>query len=102
MEAIRSRKYYRRINELFSRSGVTCHGRKRSFISGSTADGQKGFHRRVSPLDGLSESGELLLARGGDGDLIGLRVEVSEGAEEVSEERGVNVGDGILTPWEPV
>lgn len=53
-------------------------------------------------MDGLSESGELLLARGGDGDLIGLRVEVSEGAEEVSEERGVNVGDGILTPWEPV
>lgn len=102
MEAIRPRKSYRRINERFSRSGVTCHGRKRCFISGSTADGQKGFDRRVSPLYGLSEGGELLLARGGDGDLIGLRVEVSEGAEEVGEERRVNVCDGKLTSREPV
>lgn len=51
---------------------------------------------------GLSEGGELLLARGGDGDLIGLRVEVSEGAEEVGEERRVNVCDGKLTSREPV
>lgn len=53
-------------------------------------------------MDGLSECGEFLLVCGGDGDLIGLRVEVSEGVEEVSEERWVNVGDGIFIFWELV
>ncbi|PON32911.1 hypothetical protein PanWU01x14_357120, partial [Parasponia andersonii] len=66
---------YGGINERFAATGLARH---RSESSGVAADGYKGFDGRVFELDCLSKCGELCEVGRGDGDVVGLGIEIGE------------------------
>ena len=86
MEAVGPGELDGRVDEGFSRTGLTRHRREIGRVGSSPTNGEKGFHVGVLLLDCLGEGGEEGCIIGIDGDLIGLRVEICEGAEEVGEE----------------
>lgn len=86
MEAVGPGELDGRVDEGFSRTGLTRHEPENGRVGPAPADGEKGLHVGVLLLDCLGEGGENGCVSGFDGDSVGLRVEICKGAEEVSEE----------------